>query len=280
MTDKKPPGTGEHLCFVCYADDRHGHKGGRFAANQEHLCKTAESVGITDIRRWNWQKLQATDFFRQNSDLLAKNRFENGAAWKPFVVLDAVTSIPPGGFVIYYDCGPYEFRTPISKLITACRKNGGFFFHHWGDTNAKWSRRDAFVLMNADVPEIHNAVHVQNTWFIVQNVPEVVKFLQEWLHFNVDERIATYVKPNVCGLPDLEGFIENRGDQTIASILLAKRKILTFRGWGGYINRDINAFIESIGLLSRVRFRIKSFAIRIFKKTRQIVGPERLNPDD
>jgi hypothetical protein len=100
--------------------------------------------------------------------------------------------------------------------------------------------------MDCDTPKYHDAVALQNTWFLLQKSDFALQFAREWLKYNLDERIASYVMPDTCGLPPLKGFVENRGDQSIFSNLAVKYEIKTFFGEGWGANRNVNLFIPTI----------------------------------
>ena len=89
-----------------YADDRFDHKGGVFKKNQEALNASARAQGIENIVSWTWEKLCSTNFYQEHSNLLNKNRFENGNAWKPYIVLDLLEKIREGDIILYHDCCP------------------------------------------------------------------------------------------------------------------------------------------------------------------------------
>jgi hypothetical protein len=107
--------------------------------------------------------------------------------------------------------------------------------------------------MNCDNPKYYNAPALQNTWFLLQKSDFAEIFVNEWLQYNLDERIASYVKPNTCGLPDILGFVENRGDQSIFTNLAIKYDIRSFRGAGGVQNRQVDNFIDSLSLRSQTQ---------------------------
>ncbi|MCW6038017.1 FkbM family methyltransferase [Spirulina subsalsa FACHB-351] len=239
------------LYLLNYADDRFGYKGGRFLKNQARLNESAQNQGINHIVSWTWPKLAATSFYAEHKEYLDKNRFENGAVWKPFIVQQLLQEIEQEDIIFYYDCGAYTINRPVSILIDLCLRNGGTLFHEWGEKNLKYTKRDAFVYMDCDSPRYHNAVALQNTWFLLQKNEFAEKFVSEWLRYNLDERIASYVKPNTCGLPDLLGFVENRGDQSIFTNLSIKYRICTFQGAGGIKNRQVDNFVDSLSLRSR-----------------------------
>jgi hypothetical protein len=234
------------IYLLNYSDDRHAHKGGKFRNNQLAHNAAARNCGIDEIVSWTWDDLRKTPFYSEHTEYLNRNRYHNGAVFKPFIVLDLLERIEPGSVVLYYDCNPYPLERPIQPLVNLCLRNQGRLFHQYGDRNRNWTKRDAFVFMNCDTPRFHNAVALQNTWFLMENNQANQEFVREWLHYNLDERIASYVKPDVCGKPPLRGFYENRGDQSIFSNLAVKYHIKSFFGVGGTRNRNINDFIDSI----------------------------------
>lgn len=241
------------LYLLNYADDRFGHKGGRFLANQAKLNESARRQGLENIVSWTWPKLESTSFYQENQDYLNKSRFDNGAVWKPFIVQQLLKEIQTGDIIFYYDCGAYTINRPIHVLANLCIRNGGTLFHEWGEKNSKYTKRDAFVYMNCDNPKYYNAPALQNTWFLLQKSDFAEIFVNEWLQYNLDERIASYVKPNTCGLPDILGFVENRGDQSIFTNLAIKYDIRSFRGAGGVQNRQVDNFIDSLSLRSQTQ---------------------------
>lgn len=229
-----------------YSDDRHGHKGGRFRANQLRLNASAIVNGIDHIVSWTWQEFAKTDYYRDNRSFLDRNHFHNGAAFKPYIILTLLESVNPGDIVFYYDCGPYTLRRSIQPLIDLCVANDGILFHQYGDRNLNWTKRDAFFYMGCDTPRYHNATALGATWLFIQRSERNLEFVRRWLFYNSDERIASYVLPDTCGLPPLRGFIQNRGDQSIFSNLAVTYGIRTYYGAGGAANRDINNFIEAL----------------------------------
>lgn len=241
------------LYLLNYADDRFGHKGGRFLVNQTKLNESARRQGIENIVSWTWPKLEHTPFYRENQDYLNKSRFDNGAVWKPFIVQQLLNEIQTGDIIFYYDCGAYTINRPVHILTNLCIRNGGTLFHEWGEKNFKYTKRDAFVYMNCDSSKYYYAAALQNTWFLLQKNDFAEQFVDEWLHYNLDERIASYVKPNTCGLPDILGFVENRGDQSIFTNLAIKYDIRSFRGAGGVQNRQVDNFIDSLSWRSQAQ---------------------------
>jgi hypothetical protein len=232
--------------FLTYADDRFGYRGGVFRERQKVLSEAALKHGADHAIMKSWDDMIKTDFYRENKASLDKNHFHNGYVFKPFIILDSFEKLPMGDVLFYHDCNPHALRTSIKPLVDVCVKNRGTLFMQWGDQNRNWVKRDAFVYMGCDTPRFHDAVSLQATWMLFQKTEWTLEFVREWLRFNRDERIGSIIQPDTCGLPPLTGFVENRADQAIISVLAEKHRLKTFFGQGAEANRDVNNFIRSI----------------------------------
>lgn len=229
-----------------YADDRFGHKGKIFKRAQQAMSDSALLHGVDSVASWNWEKLSATEFYSEHQEYLEKRYHLNGFVFKPYLTLRTLAELNDGDILIYYDSGDgaHIFDTSVRPLVEMCIANGGTLIHEWGETNRKWVKRDCFYWMGLDSPESHNATHMQATWFVLQKNAFTMQIAQEYLRYTLDERIGSYENTRACGLPDLPGFVENRGDQAVLSLLAHKYRLKTFRGAGGQANRGIGNFIR------------------------------------
>jgi len=245
-----------------YADDRFSHKGASFKLNQTTLNKSARRHGIENIVSWSWEQLNQTDFYQQHRAFLSRPYHLSGFAFKPYITLQLLEKIDYGDIVIYYDSGNggHVIDCSLNPLIRLCLANKGTVFHQWGEKNFKWTKRDCFVLMGCDHQRFHEAVALQATWFVIEKTEFALRFVREWLAFNLDERIASYENHSACGLPDLPGFVQHRGDQSIFTNLAVKYDIRTFYGAGGPANRRIGNFVRSLSFTGRVRVRTRDHA--------------------
>lgn len=235
------------LYLLNYADDRFGRKGGVYRENQLHLNSTAQQHGISNIVSWTWEDLIKTDFYKNHKTYLDKSSHENGWVWKPYIILDLLKKVECEDIVFYCDCIPWGIKRSVQPLMDLCVSNNGTVFQQFGNKNSKWTKRDAFVYMNCDEPKYHDGVHLQATWMLFQKNNFNINFVEEWLKYCLDERIASHLKPNTCGLPNLPGFFEHRHDQSIFTNLAIKYNIKTFNITG---NKNINEFIDLIPLCS------------------------------
>lgn len=247
------------LYLLNYADDRLGHKGAVFKKCQLEMNRSAAEHGVNNIVSWGWPELAATDFYKANKEYLDRPYRLNGFVFKPYITNKLLDEIDYGDFVLYYDSGDggHLIDCSLDPLVKLCVENGGTVFHRWGDTNAKWTKRDCFHFMGCDEARYHNAVALQATWFMLQKTEFTVEFVREWLKFTLDERAASYDNSRVSGLPDLPGFVENRGDQSVFSNLAVKYQIRSFYGAGGAKNRQIGNFVRSLSGVGWLRARAR-----------------------
>lgn len=87
-----------------------------------------------------------------------------------------------------------------------------------------WTKRDAFVYMGCDESQYWNQRQCWAGWFVLKKCSKTVQLVNEWLSFAQDERIITD-NANTCGMNNFEGFVENRHDQSILSLLMKKYNI-------------------------------------------------------
>jgi hypothetical protein len=85
----------------------------------------------------------------------------------------------------------------------------------------KYTKRDAFILLGADLPFYTDTYQYMATIQIYKKSKFTEKFVEEVLYYSQDKRIITD-DPNTLGLNNYKEFIENRHDQTILSILTKK----------------------------------------------------------
>jgi len=261
------------IVHLNYADDRFGHKGAVFRQAQEALSESALKHGVDSVISWNWEMLASTDFYRENKAYLDRPYHLNGFVFKPYLTLRVLNELNEGDILIYYDSGdgPHLFETSVTPLVEMCAANEGTLIHQWGDTNQKWTKRDCFYFMGLDTPEYHQATAMQATWFVLQKNAFTLKLAEEYLHYTLDERIASYDNARVCGLPDLPGFVENRGDQSVLSLLAQKHRLKTFRGAGGHDNRVISNFIRWYTLGGRCRILLSQYHKLYKRKQKSLI---------
>ena len=236
----------DKIHFLSYSDDRFGHRGGVFRKNQERLMAAARDMGIPHVHDWNFQRLAATSFFAEHEDYLSAPHRTNGFAWKPFIVLQTLEGMNEGDVLFYNDCGSYDIWCDVQHLAQTCIDYDDMVVAEWGDANKHWSKRDVFVLLDADEPRYYEGVALAATWFFIAKTEATVAFVRRWLSVVMDERAASYDRPSELGADDPE-YMETRGDQSIFSVMCHQHGIRTFAGTGnGTCNRHVANFAKSL----------------------------------
>jgi len=217
---------------------------GNFLKARDELCRSALQVGFDEVRARGFEDLEA-DFVQTNAQTLSNPRGAGYWLWKPQIILQELKTLNDGDVLVYSDAGRsnyYQFKKFPKKLVKKTREKGFLLGPTIGQHGpmSKWTKRDAFILMNMDFPEIYEAPPIQATWNFWTNCPESFVFLEKWLNYCLDPRILTDME-NTQGFNNLNDFIDHRHDQSVLSLLVYKEKApyLNFR----------NSLIEKLLLL-------------------------------
>jgi hypothetical protein len=165
------------------------------------------------------------EFKNKNKDILdfGTGRRHGCYLWKPYFVNKALLSIEYGDFLIYMDAAGGYYRSGVHNIVSYMVKNN---INMIGSRRYKylekhWTKRDAFVYMDCDEKKYINQCQCWAGFFILRKTEETINIMSEWLKYAQDYRIITDAD-NVCGMDNYEGFVENRHDQSILSILMKK----------------------------------------------------------
>lgn len=156
--------------------------------------------------------------------------------WKPFLILDALLSVPEGDMVMYAD-SPCHFVADPAPLFEATRRNNGIgLFHQKRErhTNQIWTKGGAFRRMGCDEPRYWEGDNLLTTYSVWTKTPQSIAFVREWLKWCGDYMVVSDEPDG----PNRPGFRDHRHDQSIASLLAIRDNIFTLcdcSQWGdGY----------------------------------------------
>lgn len=176
--------------------------------------------GADEIKVYGPEDLDE-EFKLRNKHILSQKRLGGYAVWKPYIILKAIENIQYGDYCMYLDSGAYYIRS-LKYLVDQIEKDGtDMLFSSSLLPEKHWSKRDAFILMDCDVPEIVESHQYESTFLFFKKTERSVKFIKDWLMYMEDERLSTDI-PNTCGLENYEGYREHRHDQTVMSLLAKK----------------------------------------------------------
>jgi hypothetical protein len=190
--------------------------------------------GIDEVVAWRGEDWRNGDIARAHPDIALAKRGAGFWLWKPHIIADLIERIGPDDTVVYHDSGwgsGYRFTRDVAPLIDWVRASPhgflpGCYIPEYGP-NRRWTKRDCFVYMGCDEALYWNHPQIQATFSIWRRTDETRSFLSEWFRHASDARILTD-SPNACGLPNLDGFVDHRHDQSILTNLVLKHRIPCF----------------------------------------------------
>ena len=101
------------------------------------------------------------------------------------------------------------------------KENSVFVFSNWFKETV-FTKRDAFILMDADSKFFYDPPQADAQFVAFKNTKFAREFVEEWLKYCEDERMLTDMQ-NTLGKPNFDGFRDHRHDQSILSLLTKKR---------------------------------------------------------
>lgn len=159
--------------------------------------------------------------------------------WKAYIVQRTLDSLDDGDYLVYSDAGAV-YVGDIDRLIHLMERDHQnilvFTILH---QEKKYSKRDAFILLNADSPEYADTLQHPSGYIILKKCPESIEFVKEWKAASQDPRIISDSR-NKMGKENYPGFVENRHDQTALSIIAKKHHLGYYRDpsqWGNDISK-------------------------------------------
>jgi hypothetical protein len=190
-----------------------------------------ECRNISAVASWSNSDIYNTKFYQDNLVILREKRGAGLWLWKPYIILEELEKQDDSEFVLYYDVGRARgnrLPTDLTLLVDWAVKQGvgavlGVYIPEYGP-NSRWLKRDAFVLTGCDTDEYVRAPQISATFSLWKKNNECREFVSSWLSLCRDRRVLSD-EDNVCGLPNYDGFIEHRHDQSILTLLCMKAKL-------------------------------------------------------
>ena len=162
------------------------------------------------------------EFKEKNKKILSKFRGGGYWLWKPYFILKTFKEkLREGDYIIYADAGVLYMNSTYLLIDFLKEQNAEMWMNRILLKEASYSKRDAFILMGVDMPFYSETYQYIATFQIYRKSKYTEKFLEELLFYSQDIRIISDY-PNTLGISNYPGFIENRHDQTVLSLLVKK----------------------------------------------------------
>jgi hypothetical protein len=190
--------------------------------------------GVDEIVAWGEREWRSHPVARECAEIATAKRGAGYWLWKPVMIAQLLERVGPDDIVIYHDSGwrdGYRFTRDVAPLADWVRGSPhgflpGCYIAEYGPSRW-WTKRDCFVYMGCDEAFYWDHPQVQATFSLWRRTEASRAFLAEWLAFAKDPRILTDA-PNTAGLPNLDGFVDHRHDQSIITNLVLRHAIPCF----------------------------------------------------
>ena len=169
-------------------------------------------------------------FRRAHKDILFQRKGAGFWLWKPYIILRTlVEKMSFGDVLMYEDAGSYLIKDAGPLLKLASELPQGIVVFQLQLLEKYYTKRDTFVTMEMDYPEIDKSSYqTMGSFLALRKDCQTLQFVMEWLAYSSDTRCVTD-DPNQMNLPNYSGFIGHRHDQSVLSLLSRKWGILQFR---------------------------------------------------
>jgi hypothetical protein len=191
------------------------------------LRRSAGRFGIDDVRCY-LPEHPAVQLARSANPLIMA--FPRGAGywlWKPYIILDALRSAPPGMAVLYTDVAVTYVADP-APLFSLLQIDDIILFENWPfNLQRGWTKRHSFIRLDADSPEFWNRRQLDAAFQLYRAGPRAIEFLEATREAMRDPRVMIDTK-NVSETKELDGYSEHRHDQSVLTIMAQKWGIRSF----------------------------------------------------
>lgn len=199
-----------------------GHKGtDAFIKSQELALRKAHELGFI-TKGYTHLDLDAS-FVQKNKKILQLPRGAGYWIWKPYVILDMLSKIEEGDFLIYMDSGAYLEKSP-DDYLRMINHTGVLTFSLGIHKQSRWCKRDCFIeVFGNDEVDFHDELQIMASFLFIRKCENSVKFIQNWLNLCTNYHLITDEDSINQNYPD---FQEHRHDQAILSLLVYKHNIM------------------------------------------------------
>lgn len=195
----------------------------RFYQSQLRLNKkSALEVGKVDEHYTFGPNDIDPEFKEKNKEILSKNRGNGLWLWKPYFIHKVFKEkLKEGDYLIYSDAAILYMNSMYQVIDFLKEQNAEMWFNRLDLKEKYYSKRDAFILMGVDMPFYSETYQYMGGIQIYRKSKFTEKFIEQLLFYSQDKRIITD-DHNKLGVENYKGFIDNRHDQTVLSLLIKK----------------------------------------------------------
>jgi len=199
-----------------------------FRQAERILKRSAGRFGIGDVRCYQLDHPAVALARSENPLIMAFPRGAGYWLWKPYIILDAIRSVPVGTPVLYTDVAVAYVADPAPLWSLLYIDDIVLFENSPGLLQRGWTKRHAFVRLNADTVEFWERRQLDAAFQLYRAGPRAIEFL-EATRAAMRDPLVLIDTENDSAIEELEGFIAHRHDQSVLTIMAQKWGIRTFR---------------------------------------------------
>jgi hypothetical protein len=202
--------TAVKVVAISYAD-------AAFAGYQRVWALSAGHAGFDEIRALGPVDLDS-EFATRHSGTLACSRGAGSWLWKPYAIARTLAGLDDGDVLFYSDSAAH-FVGSIDHIVQ-CMDDAGLDVLLLGEAflESQYTKRDAFILMGCDSDRFAKTPQRFASFIALRKSTFSMGFAARYLAYCEDARILTD-RPNEMGLPNYQGYIDHRHDQSVLSLL-------------------------------------------------------------
>ena len=169
------------------------------------------------------------EFLEKNKEILSKKRGAGYWLWKPYFINKTLNErINDGDYLVYVDSGALYVNSVMNLISLMNQNKTDVMTFEQIFIEKMWTKRDIFITLSCDKPDYFNSPQVFGGFIVVKKTNFSTFLINQWLYYSEIKNLILDV-PNVLGKPNYPGFIENRHDQSILSLLVKKYNLTRFK---------------------------------------------------
>jgi hypothetical protein len=225
------------LCLV--SDDRQGRKGGVYGETAKYIEYIIPKK-LSNIEVHNWG-IESLTLLYPHRMLTYIDAGINGRCYKPMAIMESLKQLSDGDFLIYNDCSPelwenipYEyFSLDVIHNLTINNNDILTCFVKWDCQNIPADGLGIHIhkyftlnrcMDKMGLRQYENSYQHASGMMCIRKTPETVKFVEEWLAWNLDPECASLGNGDDSYWNEEQEFkVGHRHDQSISGLLLNAR---------------------------------------------------------
>ena len=139
-----------------------------FTQSTNYNLKTAHLYGKVDKTISYGPKDVPSSFKKKNEKIFSVKKGAGYWLWKPYIINKALAEINYGDYLVYADSGSF-YMNSVGKAVEKMEvEQTDLFLSEVDYFEGEYSKRDAFVLMNADEEHIRKTKQMDAAFFVIK----------------------------------------------------------------------------------------------------------------